>query len=79
LSKEQLDEQLLQFKNTSVISDNRAILEYWMSWGVRGDNTPENAVYLGYLLASDLYPSLRGGSLEAFIQDVFDGKGEKVY
>ncbi|KAH7233096.1 hypothetical protein BKA59DRAFT_549449 [Fusarium tricinctum] len=79
MSKEQLDEQLVQFKDTKEISQNRAILEYWMSWGVRGDNTPENAVYLGYLLASDLYPSLRGGSLESFVQDVFDGKGEKVY
>ncbi|KAH6951942.1 isoflavone reductase-like protein [Fusarium avenaceum] len=79
MSKEQLEEQLVAFKDTSEISQNRAILEYWMSWGVRGDNTPENAVYLGYLLASDLYPSLRGGSLETFIQDVFDGKGEKFY
>ncbi|CAJ0543598.1 Ff.00g038310.m01.CDS01 [Fusarium sp. VM40] len=79
MSKEQLEEQLVAFKDTNEISQNRAILEYWMSWGVRGDNTPENAVYLGYLLASDLYPSLRGGSLESFIQDVFDGKGESVY
>ncbi|KAM0266633.1 hypothetical protein ACHAPA_006683 [Fusarium lateritium] len=79
MSKEQLEEQLVQFKNTSEISQSRAILEYWMSWGVRGDNTPESAVYLGYLLASDLYPSLRGGSLESFIQGVLDGKEGKVY
>ncbi|KAF5664701.1 isoflavone reductase [Fusarium heterosporum] len=79
LSEDQISEQLLQFKGAHEISQTRAILEYWMSWGVRGDNTAENAVYLGYLLASDLYPSVRGGSLESFIQNVFDGKGGKVF
>ncbi|KAF4988782.1 hypothetical protein FGRMN_9576 [Fusarium graminum] len=79
LSEDQIREQLLQFEGTREISQMRAIQEYWMSWGVRGDNTAEKAVYLGYLLASDLYPSVRGGSLESFIQNVFDGKGRKVY
>lgn len=35
---------------------------YWMqylySFGIRGDNTPENANYLGYINAKDLYPEL---------------------
>ncbi|KAM0343777.1 hypothetical protein ACHAPU_008205 [Fusarium lateritium] len=79
MSGEQIAEQLLKLKDASEPGNMLPILEYWMSWGVRGDNTPEKAVYLGYLLASDLYPSLRGGSLESFIQNVFDGKGGKVY
>ncbi|KAI8417447.1 hypothetical protein FOFC_00002, partial [Fusarium oxysporum] len=79
LSKEQLEAQYLQFKDTDEICKTHSVIEYWMSWGVRGDNTAENAVYLGYLLASDLYPSLRGGSLEAFIQEIFNRKGEEVY
>uniref|UniRef100_A0A0D2Y3L9 NmrA-like domain-containing protein n=1 Tax=Fusarium oxysporum (strain Fo5176) TaxID=660025 RepID=A0A0D2Y3L9_FUSOF len=52
LSKEQLEAQYLQFKGTNEISQTRSVIEYWMSWGVWGDNTAVNAVYLGYLLAS---------------------------
>ncbi|KAF4996922.1 hypothetical protein FDECE_12245 [Fusarium decemcellulare] len=53
--------------------------QYWNSWGIRGDNTPEYAKYLGYLVAKDLYPDLEGRSLESFIQEVLEGKGRKVY
>ncbi|KAL2831456.1 hypothetical protein BDW59DRAFT_140190 [Aspergillus cavernicola] len=53
--------------------------EYWNSWGIRGDNTPENARYLGYLIAEDLYPGVKGRSLETFVQEILDGKGAKVY
>ncbi|KAL7764013.1 hypothetical protein ACKLNR_005158 [Fusarium oxysporum f. sp. zingiberi] len=79
MSKEQLDEQLAPFKGSKEHSQMRGIYEYWMSWGVRGDNTPENAVYLGYVLAKDLYPSLQGRSLEEFIQDAAEGRVKKVY
>ncbi|CAF3491292.1 unnamed protein product [Fusarium graminearum] len=79
MSKEQIEAQLAQFKDPAELSQNRAIMDYWMSWGVRGDNTAENAVYLGYILAKDLYPSLTGQSLEDFIRDVLDGKTKSVY
>ncbi|KAH7185033.1 uncharacterized protein B0J16DRAFT_124048 [Fusarium flagelliforme] len=78
MTKEILESQLAQFK-TDELSQNRGILEYWMSWGVRGDNTPEKAEYLGYVLAKDLYPDLKGQSLEDFIKDVLDGKVKKAY
>lgn len=56
-----------------------ATYEYWLSWGVRGDNTPEYARYLGYLVAKDLYPDLNGRTLEAYCQEVLEGKADKVY
>ncbi|KAF5570665.1 isoflavone reductase [Fusarium phyllophilum] len=79
LSKEQLEEMLAPFKGSTEQNQMRSIYEYWMSWGVRGDNTPENAVYLGYVLAKDLYPSLQGRSLEEFIKDAAEGSAKKVY
>ncbi|GJC82938.1 isoflavone reductase-like protein [Colletotrichum liriopes] len=53
--------------------------QYWYSCGVRGDNTPENARYLGYLIAQELYPDLKGISLAAYTQEVLDGKGKRAY
>ncbi|RGP76891.1 isoflavone reductase [Fusarium longipes] len=79
MSKEQIEAQLAQLEDSNVLSQGRAILEYWMSWGVRGDNTAEKAEYLGYVLAKDLYPSLKGQSLEEFIQDVLDGTVKSLY
>jgi hypothetical protein len=43
-----------------------AIFQYWNTWGIRGDNTPEYAKYLGYLLFKDLYPGLEGKSYESY-------------
>ncbi|CAI0655028.1 unnamed protein product [Colletotrichum noveboracense] len=53
--------------------------QYWYSCGIRGDNTPENARYLGYLIASELYPDLKGISLATYVQEVLDGKGKRAY
>ncbi|KAF5682454.1 isoflavone reductase [Fusarium circinatum] len=79
LSKEQIEEMLAPFKASTELNQMRAMYEYWKSWGVRGDNTPENAVYLGYVLAKDLYPSLQGRSLEEFIKDAAEGRVKKAY
>ncbi|UPK91680.1 hypothetical protein LCI18_002615 [Fusarium solani-melongenae] len=54
-------------------------MQYWYSCCVRGDNTPENAQYLGYLLAKDLYPEFVGTTLESYAKDLLEGKGRKVY
>ncbi|KAJ4226229.1 hypothetical protein NW759_004814 [Fusarium solani] len=54
-------------------------LQYWYSCCVRGDNTPENAQYLGYLLAKDLYPEFVRTTLETYAKDVLEGRGKKVY
>ncbi|CAJ0546554.1 Ff.00g011810.m01.CDS01 [Fusarium sp. VM40] len=53
--------------------------QYWYSCGVRGDNTPEYARYLGYITTKELYPDMEWTSLAAYFQDVIDGKGERVY
>ncbi|KAK3326019.1 hypothetical protein B0H66DRAFT_616815 [Apodospora peruviana] len=56
-------------------------LQYLNSWGVRGDNTPETAKYLGYLIANELYPELVSQlcPLEEYFEEVLDGKGVQPY
>ncbi|KAK7432093.1 hypothetical protein QQZ08_001383 [Neonectria magnoliae] len=56
-----------------------ASYQYWYSCGVRGNNTSENAQYLGYLLAKDLYPDLEVISLATYTQQVIDGKRRRAY
>lgn len=48
--------------------------QYLMSWGVRGDNTPEKARFLGYLDAKELYPDLKWRTLEAVAREVVTGE-----
>ncbi|KAH8736072.1 hypothetical protein BGZ61DRAFT_489864 [Ilyonectria robusta] len=56
-----------------------AQFQYWHTWGIRGDNTPEYARYLGYLNAKELYPDLEGKTLEAYCQELLNGDGKGVY
>ncbi|GME48450.1 hypothetical protein VE00_04286 [Neofusicoccum parvum] len=53
--------------------------QYFYSCGVRGDNTPYVAEYLGYLNAKDLYPDFKGLSLGKYLTDVLDGKAKQMY
>lgn len=53
--------------------------QYWNSWGLRGDNTPEFAKYLGYLLANELYPGLKGRTFETYVKDALDGKEQAAW
>ena len=53
--------------------------EYKISWGIRGDNTPEYAKYLGYLTSKELYPDMNFVSFSDYIQEVLDGKAKPVY
>ncbi|KAF4835058.1 Isoflavone reductase-like protein [Colletotrichum tropicale] len=53
--------------------------QYWHSWAIRGDNTPEYAKYLGYLNTKDLYPDIGFISFQNYVQEVLDGKGKSVY
>jgi len=57
----------------------RTGVEYKTSWGVRGDNTPEYAKYLGYLTSKELYPDLKFRSLEIFLKELLEGKVKGVY
>ncbi|CAK7200321.1 hypothetical protein SEUCBS139899_003012 [Sporothrix eucalyptigena] len=56
-----------------------AVLQYWRTWGLRGDNQPEYATYLGYLLADELYPGLKGRPFTEYCKEVLEGKAHKVY
>ena len=53
--------------------------QYKYSWGVRGDNTPEYAVYLGYLTSKDLYPDLGYTPFETYVDEMLAGTAETVY
>ena len=57
----------------------KASAEYMLSWGIYGDNTPENAKYLGYLTSKELYPDFQPTSLTSYLQEVLDGKAKPVY
>ena len=48
--------------------------EYVNNWGLRGDNTPESAKYLGYLDFKELYPGVGGKTMRTVIQEVLDGR-----
>ncbi|KAJ5403158.1 uncharacterized protein N7487_009054 [Penicillium crustosum] len=49
------------------------------SWGIRGDNTPEHAAYLGYLSGKDLYPDLNFTTLRDYMLEAPGGKSKGVY
>lgn len=53
--------------------------QYYLSWGVRGDNTPEYAKYLGYLDARELYPDFKPITMEEYIKEVLDGNATAVF
>ena len=46
---------------------------YKNTLGIRGDNTPEHAKYLGYLDAKELYPDLVTMPLEDYIKGELQG------
>ncbi|VUC34799.1 unnamed protein product [Clonostachys rosea] len=53
--------------------------EYGYSWGVRGDNAPERARFLGYLDVKDLYPDAEWISFETYISELLDGTARRAY
>ncbi|OGM48930.1 hypothetical protein ABOM_003114 [Aspergillus bombycis] len=53
--------------------------QLFFSWGIRGDNTPEYAEYLGYLNGKDLYPDFKFTKLEEYVKEVLEGKAKGVY
>ncbi|CAH0055650.1 unnamed protein product [Clonostachys solani] len=58
---------------------NLVVSQYELVLGIRGDNSPECARYLGYLIGKDLYPDLQGESLEQFMKDTLAGKIGRIY
>jgi hypothetical protein len=53
--------------------------QYQISWGVRGDNTPEYARYLGYLDVKELYPDFDFLKFEPYLMNVVEGKAEPLH
>lgn len=53
--------------------------QYEYSWGVRGDNTPEYAKFLGYVTSKELYPDLEYTGFEAYLEELLGGKGKGIY
>ncbi|KAI9929393.1 hypothetical protein ASPWEDRAFT_111376 [Aspergillus wentii DTO 134E9] len=53
--------------------------QLFYSWGIRGDNTPEYADYLGYLSGKDLYPDFEYATLRDYVVDALEGKAKGVY
>lgn len=75
ISEDELLANLAQLKDVGIRDDNflqKAAYEYQYSWGVRGDNNIHNAEYLGYMLGKNLYPDLKGTSMDEYIQELLD-------
>ncbi|KAI8668667.1 Isoflavone reductase family protein [Fusarium keratoplasticum] len=52
---------------------------YQKSFDLMGENTPEYARYLGYLIAKDLYPDFQGITFEDFVKYTLENGLEPMY
>lgn len=57
----------------------RYLAEYQLSWGIRGDNNPEYAKYLGYHTTQDLYPDFQPTDFREYLESVIRGSAKGVY
>jgi uncharacterized protein YbjT (DUF2867 family) len=57
----------------------RYLAEYQLSWGIRGDNNPEYAKYLGYHTTQDLYPEFQPTDFCEYLEQVIRGSAKGVY
>lgn len=53
--------------------------EYKLSWGVRGDNNPDYAKYLGYLTSKELYPDFKPIDIRDYVKSVIRGTAKGAY
>ncbi|KAH8704636.1 hypothetical protein GQ44DRAFT_716493 [Phaeosphaeriaceae sp. PMI808] len=53
--------------------------QYMNMLGIRGDNTPEHAKYLGYLDARELYPEFKPTPLASYIEGRLSGAIQNTY
>ena len=49
------------------------LAEHRLSWGVRGDNNPDYAKYLGYLTSKELYPDIEPIAFNDYLKSVIRG------
>ncbi|KAJ5947919.1 hypothetical protein N7466_000934 [Penicillium verhagenii] len=57
----------------------RYLAEYQYSWGIRGDNNPDYARYLGYHLTPELYPDFKPTDFREYLESVIRGTAKGVY
>ena len=60
--------------NDDTALPNVRMLQYRRSRGIRGDNTPEHARYLSYLIGKDLYPDMEFTTFEDYVKEMLEGK-----
>ncbi|OTA53883.1 NAD(P)-binding protein [Hypoxylon sp. EC38] len=53
--------------------------QLFYSRGIRGDNTPEYADYLGYLSGKELYPDFQFIKFEDYVKEALEGRTKGVY
>ncbi|KAL6402664.1 isoflavone reductase family protein [Ilyonectria robusta] len=58
---------------------SQLLAEYRLSWGVRGDNNPDYAKYLGYLTSKELYPDFQSIGFRDYLKSVVEGTAQNVY
>lgn len=63
----------------AIIAFKAVARQYVLSWGIRGDNTPEKAKELGYVTSKELWPEMEFVKYEDFLQDVVEGRAKPVY
>lgn len=73
-----VEDALAKDPNDSNALFSKIINQYYYSWGVRGDNQPQAAKYLGYLDARELYPDVSGRSMRTFFQNVLNGESPNL-
>lgn len=65
--------------NDTVLRVKKVYNQYCLSVGIRAENTPEYAQYLGYLDGKDLYPDVAFTAYEDYLQEVVHGKAVGIY
>lgn len=78
------EDLVARIEGTGDVADMAALMvkvpaQYMHSWGVRGDNTPEYAKYLGYLTSKELYPDMQFTSFESYFDEALAGTAKTVY
>ncbi|KAL1801134.1 hypothetical protein ACET3X_001476 [Alternaria dauci] len=77
ISGDELLEAINKFGDSRNLSDDeflqKAVYQYWYSWGIRGENTDDHAKYLGYVDGNSLYPGIKTRSFEDYIKEILSG------
>lgn len=57
----------------------KIVAQYGISWGIRGDNQPEYAKYLGYVTSKELYPDFDFTPFEHYAKLAVEGNAKPIY